>query len=114
MVTGYEHNGDLEQALEFFSRIVMLGLINPDRVTLVIAVSACAQLSNFRVGSCVHGVSIRNGFDSDLSLGNVLLNLYAKTGSVKTATRLFTKMPEKDVASWSSMIACYAHNEDVT
>ncbi|KAB2610178.1 pentatricopeptide repeat-containing protein [Pyrus ussuriensis x Pyrus communis] len=113
MVTGYEQNGDPEEALEFFSRMVMVGRINPDRVTLVSAVSACAQLSNFRIGSCVHGVSIRNGFNSNLSLGNALLNLYAKTGSVKTAARLFMKMPEKDVVSWSSMIACYTHNGDV-
>ncbi|XP_068304486.1 putative pentatricopeptide repeat-containing protein At3g01580 [Pyrus communis] len=81
MVTGYEQNGDPEQALEFLSRMVMVGRINPDRVTLVSAVSACAQLSNFRIGSCVHGVSIRNGFNSNLSLGNALLNLYAETGS---------------------------------
>ncbi|KAB2610174.1 pentatricopeptide repeat-containing protein [Pyrus ussuriensis x Pyrus communis] len=72
-------NGDPEEALEFLSRMVMVGHINPDRVTLVSAVSACAQLSNFRIGSCVHGVSIRNGFNSNLSLGNALLNLYAKT-----------------------------------
>ncbi|KAM0954877.1 hypothetical protein TB2_022992 [Malus domestica] len=85
MVTGYEHNGDLEQALEVFSRIVMLGLINPDRVTLVSAVSACAQLSNFRIGSCVHGVSIRNGFDSDLSLGNALL--------ISMQRRVLSKLP---------------------
>ncbi|KAM1491261.1 hypothetical protein PS1_023733 [Malus domestica] len=113
MVTGYEQNGDPEEALEFFSRMVMVGRINPDRVKLVSAVSACAQLSNFRIGSCVHGVSIRNGFNSDLSLGNALLNLYAKTGYVKTAARLFMKMPENDVVSWSSMIACYTHNRDV-
>ena len=61
----------------------------------------------------MHGVSIRNGFDSDLSLGNALLNLYAKTGSVKTAARLFRKMQEKDVVSWSSLIACYTHNGSV-
>ncbi|KAM0958008.1 hypothetical protein EV1_023114 [Malus domestica] len=113
MVTGYEQNGDPEEALEFFSRMVMVGRINPDRVMLVSAVSACAQLSNFRIGSCVHGVSIRNGFNSDLSLGNALLNLYAKTGYVKTAARLFMKMPENDVVSWSSLIACYTHNRDV-
>ncbi|KAB2610165.1 pentatricopeptide repeat-containing protein [Pyrus ussuriensis x Pyrus communis] len=75
MVTGYEQNGDPEKALEFFSRMVM-------------CCSACAQLSNFRIGSCVHSVFIRNGFDSNLSLGNALLNLYAKTGSVKTAARI--------------------------
>ncbi|XP_048435293.1 putative pentatricopeptide repeat-containing protein At3g01580 [Pyrus x bretschneideri] len=113
MVTGYEQNGDPEEALEFFYRMVMDASITPNRVTLVSAVSACAQLSNFAIRSCVHGVSIRNGFDSDLSLGNALLDLYAKAGSVKTAARLFTKMPEKDMVSWSSMIACYTHNRDV-
>lgn len=110
MVTGYEQNGNPEEALEFFSQMVMVGRVDPDRVTLVSAVSACAQLLNFRLGSCVHGVAIRNGFNSDLSLVNSLLNLYAKTGSVKTAASLFRKMPEKDVISWSSMIACYTHN----
>ncbi|CAN6708912.1 unnamed protein product [Malus baccata var. baccata] len=86
MVTGYEQK-DPEEALEFFYQMVMHARVNPDRAM--------------------------NQFDSDLSLGNALLNLYAKTGSVKTAARLFTKMPEKYVVSWSSMIACYTHNGGV-
>ncbi|KAL6143234.1 hypothetical protein ACLB2K_053929 [Fragaria x ananassa] len=113
MVTGYEQNGNAVEALEFLSRMVMFAQVKPERVTLVSAVSACAQLSSFRLGSCVHGVVVRNGFDSDLCLLNSLLNLYAKTGSIRIATRLFWKMPEKDVISWSSMIACYTHNGDV-
>ncbi|KAM5581768.1 putative pentatricopeptide repeat-containing protein [Rosa sericea] len=110
MVTGYEQNGNAVEALEFLSRMVTVGRVKPERVTLVSAVSACAQLSSFRLGSCVHGVAIRSGFDSDLCLVNSLLNLYAKTGSIRTASSLFWKMPEKDVISWSSMIACYTHN----
>ncbi|KAK9910629.1 hypothetical protein M0R45_034585 [Rubus argutus] len=110
MVTGYEQNGNAVEALEFLSRMVTVGHVKPERVTLVSAVSACAQLSNVRLGSSVYGVAIRNGFDSDLCIGNSLLNLCAKTGSIKTATSLFWKMPEKDVISWSSMIACCTHN----
>ncbi|XP_004306373.1 PREDICTED: putative pentatricopeptide repeat-containing protein At3g01580-like [Fragaria vesca subsp. vesca] len=106
-------NGNAVEALEFLSRMVKFARVKPERVTLVSAVSACAQLSSFRLGSCVHGVAVRNGFDSDLCLLNSLLNLYAKTGSIRTATMLFWKMPEKDVISWSSMIACYTHNGDV-
>ncbi|KAL6136236.1 hypothetical protein ACLB2K_061537 [Fragaria x ananassa] len=113
MVTGYEQNGNAVEALEFLSRMVTFARVKPERVTLVSAVSACAQLLSFRLGSCVHGVAVRNGFDSDLCLLNSLINLYAKTGSIRTATRLFWKMPEKDVISWSSMIACYTHNGDV-
>ncbi|KAK9272823.1 hypothetical protein L1049_003201 [Liquidambar formosana] len=110
MVTGYEQNGNAEEALKFFSQMVMMERLNPDPVTLICVVSACARLSDLKDGSCIHGFVIRRGFDTDLCLVNSLLNLYAKTGSIKIAANLFRKMPEKDVISWSSMVACYAHN----
>ncbi|KAJ7970767.1 Pentatricopeptide repeat [Quillaja saponaria] len=111
MVTGYEKNGSPEKALSFFSRMVVMECVSPDPVTLVSAASACAQLSNFKLGSCVHGFVIRRGFETDLSLANSLLNLYANTGAPEKAATLFKKMPTKDVISWSSMVACYSHNE---
>lgn len=72
---------------------------NPDLVMLVRVVSACAQLLNCKLGSCVHGFVIRRGVDIDLSLVNSLLNLYAKTGPVEIAAKLYRRMPEKDVIS---------------
>lgn len=38
------------------------------------------------------------------------MDLYAKTGFEKIATSLFRKMLVKDVITWSTMVACYAHN----
>lgn len=110
IVTGYEQNGNPKEALSVFSRMTVLEHLNPDPVTLVSAVSACAQLSDFKLGSSVHGVIIRRGFVTKLSLVNSLLNLYAKTGAVKVAANLFREMPGKDIISWSSMVACYADN----
>ncbi|KAF3445281.1 hypothetical protein FNV43_RR14976 [Rhamnella rubrinervis] len=110
MVTGYEQNGCPEEALSFFSQMVVAEFVTPDIVTLVSVVSACAQLSNFKLGCCTLGFVIKKGFDADLPLANSFLNLYAKTGYTKEATNLFRNMPEQDVISWSTMIACYAHN----
>lgn len=110
IVSGYEQNRYPEEAVTCFSRMVMVEHVNPDPVMLLSIVSACAQLLNYRLGSCVHGFAIRRAFDTDLSLVNSLLNLYAKTGSIKAAAKLFGMMPEKDVISWSSMVACHAHN----
>ncbi|OVA20806.1 Pentatricopeptide repeat [Macleaya cordata] len=111
MITGYQQNGNAEKALSFFSRMVMDEGLTPDRVTLVSVVSSCAQLMNLGAGKCVHGFTIKMGFDTDLSLVNSFLNLYAKTGSIRNARNLFEKMYEKDVISWSSMISCYAQNQ---
>ncbi|PNY12249.1 pentatricopeptide repeat-containing protein at3g01580-like protein [Trifolium pratense] len=110
IVSGYEQSGSPELALAFFSRMVVSEKVNPDPVTLVSVVSACAQLSDFKVGRSVHGFVKRKGLDTKLCLANSLLNLYGKTGSIKNAANLFREMPDKDIISWSSMVACYADN----
>ncbi|KAL5712958.1 hypothetical protein ACHQM5_015078 [Ranunculus cassubicifolius] len=114
MVTGYQQNGYAKDALSFFYEMMVSKGAVPDPVTLVSVVSACSQLVNLGTGKSVHGFAIRMGFDTDLSLVNSLLNLYAKTGSVENARNLFATMNEKDVVSWSSLIACYTRNEMTT
>lgn len=114
IITGYEQNGSPELALAFFSRMVVLEQVFPDPVTLVSAVSACAQLSHFNLGRSVHGFVKRRGFDTKLCLANSMLNLYGKSGSIKIAANLFREMPNKDIISWSSMVACYADNGAAT
>ncbi|KAK7825005.1 pentatricopeptide repeat-containing protein [Quercus suber] len=60
--------------------------------------SKCGQMGEaLRVFKEFSGPDV--GFDIDLSLVNSLLNLYAKTGPVKIAAKLYRRMPEKDVIS---------------
>lgn len=40
-------------------------------------------------------------------MGNALLNMYANCGSVGFARKVFDEMTDRDVVSWSSMIAAY-------
>lgn len=112
IITGYQHKNNPKEALEFFIRMVTMKCVDPNTVTLVSVVSACAQLSAVKAGKSVHGFVIRRSLDGHLSLFNSLLNLYAKGGAVKCAANLFGKMREKDVISWSTIIACYAQNGD--
>lgn len=110
MITGYEQSGEPVQALDFFARMAMTTVVVIDPITLVSVVSACVRLFNLKLGRSVHGYTIRVGYESILSLSNALLSLYGKTGSVNAASKLFKKMKERDVISWGSVIACYAHN----
>ncbi|CAN6981122.1 unnamed protein product [Brassica oleracea var. botrytis] len=110
MVSGFERNGFPFEAVEFFRRMATSYHVSPDRVTLITLVSACTKLSDSKLGRCVHGFVMRRGFEKDLSLVNSLLNCYAKSRAFKEAVHLFKVMAEKDVISWSTVIACYVQN----
>jgi pentatricopeptide repeat protein len=49
-------------------------------------------------------------YDQDLILNNALLDMYCKCGSLEDANAVFVRMVEKDVISWSTMIAGLAQN----
>lgn len=49
-------------------------------------------------------MAIKEGFSSDLYVGNCLIHFYAECGCLDMASRVFSTMPEKDVISWNSMI----------
>ncbi|KAF7133052.1 hypothetical protein RHSIM_Rhsim09G0134900 [Rhododendron simsii] len=82
----------------------------PNAVTLVSVLPACAGLEFFNLGSLIHGYAVKLGVDSDISLTNTLIALYGKCGIVDTAKCLFDQMPVHSLVSWNSMIATYEQN----
>ncbi|EOA19891.1 hypothetical protein CARUB_v10000138mg [Capsella rubella] len=64
-----------------------------------------AEKVGLRKGKEVHGHVITAGLvDLMVGIGNGLVNMYAKCGSVSDARRVFCFMMEKDSVSWNSMI----------
>ncbi|GER42538.1 pentatricopeptide repeat-containing protein [Striga asiatica] len=43
-------------------------------------------------------------------VGNTLLDMYGKAGSIKDAKRVFGRLVKKDVISWNSMLTAYAQH----
>ncbi|KAH0880103.1 hypothetical protein HID58_067497 [Brassica napus] len=66
----------------------------------------------FALKMLIHGNSVTNGFRSNLQLNNSLVNLYARHGDVKHARKLFDRMPNRDVGSWTAMISGYSRREN--
>eukprot|EP01018_Ginkgo_biloba_P016390 Gb_13227 [translate_table: standard] len=109
MIAGYAQNGQGEEALRFFCLIHQAGM-NPNQLTFVSVMSACAFVVDLEFGKQVHAHIIRSGFDSHVSVGNAIVSMYAKCRSIEDAHCLFNKMPERDLVSWNAMIAGYTHN----
>ncbi|GJM86584.1 hypothetical protein PR202_ga02455 [Eleusine coracana subsp. coracana] len=110
VVTGYEQNGLAEEALEFFARNVVGPGVAPSPVTLVSVMSAAARLGDVRNGKACHAFVLRSGLEYKLALANAVLGFYTKVGSVQAARRLFERMANRDVITWSCMVKGYVQS----
>ncbi|WOL17937.1 hypothetical protein Cni_G26730 [Canna indica] len=92
---------------QFKEAFSILRMMKPNEVTLTCALSACSESLNLTYGKEVHCVMIRHGFDSDATLCNAVINLYAKCGEVTSGRSAFELIPRKNVVSWTSIIEAY-------
>eukprot|EP01018_Ginkgo_biloba_P031865 Gb_04144 [translate_table: standard] len=67
----------------------------------------CIDEKSLSEGKLVHAHMTESGFMLDLFLGNTLVNMYTKCGSLVDARRVLDKMPKRNVVSWTVMIAAY-------
>lgn len=109
IMTACTQNGHVEEGLDLFCRMQPEG-VKPDKVTFVSAVDACAILSALEWGKKVHAVIVESGYEDDVVVGNTLVNMYGKCGSVHGASSVFVSLLHRDVISWSTMIAAYSQN----
>jgi pentatricopeptide repeat protein len=109
MILGHGKSAQGHKALELFRQMQQEG-VQPDSVTFVGVLNACASLVALEEGRCAHKQIIQNGSDSDVFVGNSLVDMYAKCGSMEDAWRVFNKMPSRDVVSWNAILGgCAMH-----
>ncbi|OVA11779.1 Pentatricopeptide repeat [Macleaya cordata] len=67
----------------------------------------CASKRSLSDGKAVHGQVIKCGINPDSHLWICLVNMYAKCGSIQFAQKVFDNIPEREVVSWTALIAGY-------
>eukprot|EP01018_Ginkgo_biloba_P001238 Gb_28665 [translate_table: standard] len=112
MIAGYAQNGYGEETLKLFQQMQLAGM-KPNSKTFASVLPVCANLADLEHGMEIHEEIIRNGFQSDVTVGNALVDMYAKCGSIDNAWHVFDRLPGRDVVSWNAIIAGYTQNGNV-
>lgn len=107
IIAGYAQCGQGLPAVELFNKMQSEG-IKPDKVTFLSILKACGSIGAVEQGRWIHDQTIKIGFEVDMLIGNTLVDMYGKCGSVEEAWKVFNKLPKQDLTSWGAMIAALA------
>lgn len=107
LLRGYAFIGMFEEAMLVYNEILVSG-IKPDRYTFPFLLSAISKAMAISEGIQVHGVVVKMGLEKDLFVRNSLIHLYAECGEIDIGRKVFDKMTERNVVSWTSLINGYA------
>lgn len=108
MISSYVRHGLWEDSLQIFIHTFRDGL-KPTEFTLNNVLNSTSFLST-EIGSQVHSLLVKLGFESEIIVANSLVDMYAKTGYIAYAMKMFCGMHESDLISWNTIIIGLARN----
>ncbi|KAI3723029.1 hypothetical protein L2E82_34324 [Cichorium intybus] len=82
----------------------------PSKFELCTALNCCAKTQNPFLGSQIHAKILNLGLDQNLYINSSLVNVYAKSGAIVDAMRVFNEMESHDQVSWTSIISGLSQN----
>lgn len=73
----------------------------------------CISIKDLFQGKKIHGHMIKISFTADTYIGNNLINMYAKCGSLVDARQVFDQMPLRSTCSWNTILDAYTKVRDM-
>nr|XP_027117185.1 pentatricopeptide repeat-containing protein At5g66520-like [Coffea arabica] len=111
VITGYRECSMFKDALIAFEQMQNAG-VEPNQVTMVNALAACASFGALDMGVWIHEFIKRKGWTLDVILGTALINMYGKCGRIEEGLKVFKSMEEKNVFTWNALIKGFALAEN--
>ncbi|KAL8038061.1 hypothetical protein ABFS82_11G079000 [Erythranthe guttata] len=92
--------------------IYFKGMLNEevelDEFVFSITLKACAALDDRKTGEQVHGLAVKLGLQSEVSVGTPIVDFYVKCGDVESAGQAFKVISEPNDVSWSAILCGYS------
>ncbi|KAK9713497.1 hypothetical protein RND81_06G031100 [Saponaria officinalis] len=113
IISCYVQHGRSKEALGLFRAmrsgggLECSGLMQSNKFTLSSVVAAAAAVPSLLSGKEIHGHIVRMGLDVDSAVWSALSDMYAKCGNIDEARRIFDRIVDRDVVTWTAIVDRY-------
>ncbi|KAF8765454.1 hypothetical protein HU200_008600 [Digitaria exilis] len=105
-ISGFTRREHEKRAIGLFKQMIAES-VRPDDATMGSVLPAYAVLGDLVQARNIHCFLLTLGFLGSAEISTSLINVYAKAGDLDVTWELFQCLPEKDVVSWTIVIAGY-------
>ncbi|KAL3519308.1 hypothetical protein ACH5RR_017457 [Cinchona calisaya] len=109
MIAGYVQKGSEEVGLRMYHKMRKGDLI-PDHYTFASVFRACASLTILEQGKQAHALWIKCQISGNLVVNSALMDMYFKCSSLSDGHLVFEKALDRNVVTWSALIAGYGQH----
>ncbi|CAA7037558.1 unnamed protein product [Microthlaspi erraticum] len=107
LVSGYAKSSMFHDVLDVFRKLLNSPICVADSYTYPNVIKACGALGREIHGRAIHTLLVKSGHVCDVVVASSLVTMYAKFNFFENAAKVFDEMPERDVASWNTVISCF-------
>ncbi|RID47364.1 hypothetical protein BRARA_I03962 [Brassica rapa] len=111
MIAGYAQNEHDEEALSLFIEMEESAGLLANTTTMASVVPACVRSNAFSRKEAIHGFVVKRGLGGDRFVQNALMDMYSRMGKIDIAEMIFSKLEDKDLVTWNTMITGYVFSE---
>ncbi|KAI5069763.1 hypothetical protein GOP47_0016064 [Adiantum capillus-veneris] len=109
LIGGYAKHGPRSEALKYFEQMKLEG-VPPGAFTFTSVLRSFVCMEALNSGRDIHIEIELKGFAVNIHVGNALIGMYTKCGSLLEAEYVFNQLPFRDILSWNTLITGFAEH----
>ncbi|KAJ0981102.1 hypothetical protein J5N97_009357 [Dioscorea zingiberensis] len=103
VISGLVRHALADEAIRFYKQMLRVGA-SENEFCFACVLPAYSILARLEQGRQFHSRIIKSVFQSDIGVGNALIDMYFKCGGLEDARLAFERMKNRDTVSWTVMI----------